>query len=217
MLAEKSRVDKYLRRHFKDMDWDTLSAHRARLRSRQRVFSNLDLQAPGYQNVVSPKNYPRMGRAKSPKSYLSASNTNRVGANPYWAEEPDVANHQVESDALSDASQYSQPQVQSSGFGAHNWMIANPDDGARMYTVNEHITPSVGPSSRRGETPTVCVDLARDALPHKVQNDSFKFPQLLQSPGEELRPSRIGHSSSWTFYSTPPPDLLNSDCQQPKI
>ncbi|GAA56330.1 voltage-dependent calcium channel type A subunit alpha-1 [Clonorchis sinensis] len=264
MLAEKSRVDKYLRkyklvnlteivwmnsvtrkirqsdlpavdidnaaqyinklcfirRHFKDMDWDTLSAHRARLRSRQRVFSNLDLQAPGYQNMVSPKNYPWMGRAKSPTSYLPASNTNRVGDNPYWAEGPDVSNHQVESDALSDVSQYSQPQVQSSGFGAHNWMIASPDDGARLYTVNEHMTPRVGPSSRRGQTPTVCVDLARDALlerTNKVQNDSFKFPQLLQSPGEELRPSRIGHSSSWTFYSTPPPDLLNSDCQQPKI
>ncbi|KAG5449456.1 Voltage-dependent calcium channel type A subunit alpha-1 [Clonorchis sinensis] len=220
MLAEKSRVDKYLRRHFKDMNWDTLSAHRARLRSRQRVFSNLDLQAPGYQNMVSPKNYPWMGRAKSPTSYLPASNTNRVGDNPYWAEGPDVSNHQVESDALSDVSQYSQPQVQSSGFGAHNWMIASPDDGARLYTVNEHMTPRVGPSSRRGQTPTVCVDLARDALlerTNKVQNDSFKFPQLLQSPGEELRPSRIGHSSSWTFYSTPPPDLLNSDCQQPKI
>nr|QQY02546.1 voltage-dependent N-type calcium channel subunit alpha-1B [Cryptocotyle lingua] len=220
MLAEKSRVDKYLRRHFKDVDWDTLSAHRARLRTRQRFSSNHDLQASSFQNNMTPKNYPWVGRPKVTTSYMPTSRRNRVGGSQYWTEAFDEDNYQIDSDVLSDVSQYSNPQVQSSGFGEKNWKIASPNDGARLYTVDEHAASRTNAITRQIQPPVVCETSSRTAIierTNEVQKDTFAFPQLLQSPGEELRVCRTGHTSSWTFYSTPPPentDLLTSDLEQ---
>ncbi|THD27891.1 Voltage dependent calcium channel [Fasciola hepatica] len=62
LLAERNRIDKSIRRHVKDMDWDNLSAYKLRMRSRNRYASNTDLRIPYFQSYLSP------GRSSTPNT-----------------------------------------------------------------------------------------------------------------------------------------------------
>ncbi|TPP56655.1 Voltage-dependent calcium channel type A subunit alpha-1 [Fasciola gigantica] len=62
LLAERNRIDKSIRRHVKDMDWDNLSAYKLRMRSRNRYASNTDLRIPYFKSYLSP------GRSSTPNT-----------------------------------------------------------------------------------------------------------------------------------------------------
>uniref|UniRef100_A0A183AGV4 EF-hand domain-containing protein n=1 Tax=Echinostoma caproni TaxID=27848 RepID=A0A183AGV4_9TREM len=64
LLAERNRIDKSLRRHVKDVDWDNISAYKLRMRARNRYASNMDLHIPYAANYLSS------GRSSTPSTVI---------------------------------------------------------------------------------------------------------------------------------------------------
>ncbi|KAF7259597.1 hypothetical protein EG68_05093 [Paragonimus skrjabini miyazakii] len=218
VLAERNRIDKRLRRHAKDIDWDRISACRLRMRSRQNYASNTDLnRATLYPHdhelhdgwrVQESYVEKRLRQTDLQARYQVKRESEHWEDTQYWAEctEPKNTEISVPLDI--------QPRVQSSGLGSDKWLLADTNGPYRLSQEEDH-SPNHGRSMRVPGANEFCPVEESFNVSTRVQttgepsNRLFEFPRLLQSPTTECADNQKNPNCSWTFYSVPPPEHID--------
>ncbi|KAF6777969.1 hypothetical protein AHF37_02683 [Paragonimus kellicotti] len=218
VLAERNRIDKRLRRHTKDIDWDRISACRLRMRSRQNYASNTDLnRATVYPydhelhdgwRVQEPYAEKRLRQADLQARYLVRRESEHWHDTQYWTECAEPKNN--ETSVPLDI----QPRVQSSGLGSDKWLLADTNGPCRL-SQEDHPTNHGRTLHAPGANKFCPVEESfnvstRVQTTGELSDRVFEFPRLLQSPTTECVDNQKNPNCSWTFYSVPPPEHIDS-------
>ncbi|KAF5405898.1 Voltage-dependent calcium channel type A subunit alpha-1 [Paragonimus heterotremus] len=218
VLAERNRIDKRLRRHAKDIDWDRISACRLRMRSRQNYASNTDLN----RATLYPYDHELHDGWRVQESYAekrlrqtdlqARSQVRRESEHwddtRYWAECTEPKNN--ETSVPLDI----QPRVQSSGLGSDKWLLADTNGPYRLNQEEDH-SPNYGrPMHAPGANEFCHIEegfnvSTRAQTTGELSDRLFEFPRLLQSPTTECADNQKNPNCSWTFYSVPPPEHID--------
>ncbi|KAA3673596.1 uncharacterized protein DEA37_0014612 [Paragonimus westermani] len=218
VLAERNRIEKRLRRHAKDIDWDRISACRLRMRSRQNYTSNTDIS----RATVCPYDHElhdgwrvqgsyaeKCFRQTAPRARCQLRHeSERWDDTQYWAgcTEPKNGGTSVQLDI--------QPRVQSSGLGLDKWLLADTSGPCRLNQKEDHSPNHDRTMHAPGANEFCSVEegfnvSSRVQATDEVSDRLFKFPRLLQSPTTRRADNQVNPNCSWTFYPIPPPEHID--------